>query len=200
MKLNFLPPAALVLAGALCGAGPLAAQANSYQEAQPEPQPNQQPAPAGQSEATTNPKAVAPGADNRWQQQEQSRLRDLTRILNLTPDQQASARRIFHNAWQQSRTLEPQMRQERQEMRSLFMNSTTTRFNAEVGRIAQRQGQLYAQMMENHMRAMKEFYSTLTPEQKARAEALHDLLSNPFPFQGRRPGTGMGGMRRTPTE
>lgn len=86
----------------------------------------------------------------------------------------------------------PEMRQEHQQMKSLFMNSSATRFDTDVDQLAMRQGQLYAKMIEIHTKAMKDFYSMLTPEQKAKAADLYDLLTARFPFHELAPaGAGM---------
>jgi Spy/CpxP family protein refolding chaperone len=162
MKIKLFPPACFLLAGILSTSAPLLAQA-----------------PANEGTGVGNPKALHEKHPN---VQKQRPLEDVSRLLNLTPDQQTKARQIFDTAWNSARQLMPEMRQEHQQMKSLFMNSSAARFDADVDQLAVREGQLDAKMIEIHTKAMKDFYSMLTPEQKSKAADLYDLLTMRFPF------------------
>jgi Spy/CpxP family protein refolding chaperone len=190
MKLHLLPPASLLLAGALCASGPLLAQEQDYQQQAPAAPPTSQ-APAARNQT----RMATPNEGNMSWDRVQQKLKYVSELLNLTPDQQARARQVFERAWTEAKPLLPELRQNREQMRTLFKNSNDTHFNAEIDRLAQRQGQVYGQMVEIHAKAMKEFYSMLNPQQKAKADALYELLTTPGPFERR-----MGARNHIPTE
>lgn len=169
--------ASLSLAGALCIPASLSAQGETNPPANPQTNP-----PANQAYAVARPGTMARTAPRQYQRQRE--LGDVTRLLNLTPSQQARARRAFDAAWDQGHQIMAQIQQNREQMKSLFQSSTSSaNFNAQISRLAAQQGQLYAQMIEIRTRAMRDFYSSLTPEQKMRADALHDLMTSPLAAQ-----------------
>jgi Spy/CpxP family protein refolding chaperone len=140
--------------------------------------------PSNQEKVEGSRPAMKRGPDD-WQQRRERRFRDISGLLNLTPEQQTRAKRIFDNAASQARDIMPQMRKERQEMMALLKNPDTAEFDAKIAPYAKRQGELHAKLIENRMRTWKEFYSILNPEQKQKASDLHDLMSSRFPMGGR---------------
>ncbi len=159
-------------------------------------------APALAQKPATRPpaerQAAAPGVREDRSQEHQRKMQDVARLLNLTPEQRTKARQSFDRAWNESEQVRAEMQQDREQIKSLFTNANSARFNTEVDRLASRQGQLYARMIEIHTKAMKDFYSMLTPEQQKKADDLYDLLTAQAPLRYRMgPGAG---MRNPPTE
>jgi protein CpxP len=92
----------------------------------------------------------------------------LTRQLKLTPDQQNQARSIFADARTQARTLAPKLREERQAMSAAIKSDN----EAQIDQIARHDAQLNSQARAIHAKAMAKFYSTLTPDQKAKFDSM----------------------------
>ncbi len=135
--------------------GAVAALAAGMAFAQAPANTNQQ-APSGQRQMT------------RQQRREQFRER-MTRELHLTPAQQQQEKAIFGKVREDSKPIREQMRQNRQALQAAIQSNNTR----EIHNLATKQATLQAQMMEMHANAMAKFYTTLTPEQRAKAQQLH---------------------------
>jgi Spy/CpxP family protein refolding chaperone len=92
----------------------------------------------------------------------------LTTQLKLTPDQQNQARSIFADARKQAQSLAPKLRDERQAMSAAIKSDN----EAQIDQIARQDAQLNSQARAIHAKAMAKFYSTLTPDQKARFDSM----------------------------
>ena len=92
----------------------------------------------------------------------------LAKRLNLTPDQQSQARTIFQNARQQAQALRPQLQTARQSMSAAIKSDN----EAQIDQLSQQNAQLNSSMRAIHAKAMAKFYATLTPDQKAKFDAM----------------------------
>ncbi len=111
---------------------------------------------------------------NRHQQMTRQERREqfqerMTRELNLTPAQQQQAKTIFGKVREDAKPIREQMRQNREAMQAAIQSNNTR----EIHNLATKQATLQAQMMEMHADAMAKFYTTLTPEQRTKAQQIH---------------------------
>lgn len=113
----------------------------------------------------------------------QMRFKDVATLLDLTPDQQTKGQQIFQNAWNSAQPLIQQFRQNRQNMKSLMQSGNVSQLNTQITPLAQKQGSIVSDLVQTRTRAMAQFYSLLTPDQRVKAAALHDLLTARFPFR-----------------
>ena len=112
-------------------------------------------------------------------------------ILNLTDDQKTQVKAIFDNALTQSKSLFPQMQQNRQAIEQLVKSGTTgAAFDTQLQSLAGTQASLTSQMTVIHAKTMAQVWGLLTPDQQQKAAQLHDLLR---PGMGGMGGHGMGG-------
>jgi Spy/CpxP family protein refolding chaperone len=95
-------------------------------------------------------------------------LRRLTNRLNLTADQQARVKTIFADSRQQTKTLMPQLREERSALR----NAVKSDSESQIDQITTKDAQLNAQIEAVHVKAMAKVYATLTPDQKAKFDRM----------------------------
>ncbi|HUA83587.1 MAG TPA: Spy/CpxP family protein refolding chaperone [Bryobacteraceae bacterium] len=93
-------------------------------------------------------------------------MRRLTADLNLTPQQQTEAKKIFDSSWQQRKALTPKLREER----GAVLNAIKTDNVGEIDHLIQANSQLNAQAAEIHAKAMAQFYAMLNPAQKAKMD------------------------------
>lgn len=92
----------------------------------------------------------------------------LTHRFNLTPDQQTQARTIFQQARQQTESLNPKLREERQALSAAIKNGN----EAQIDQITRQDAQLNSRARAIHAKAMAKFYSILTPDQKAKFDQV----------------------------
>ena len=94
--------------------------------------------------------------------------------LNLTADQQAKAKAIFGQSWQDSKSVFEQLKQNDQAMQAAVRANDT----AKIKELAATQGKLRGQLMANHEMARAKFYQILTPEQRTKADAMHARMQS----------------------
>lgn len=121
-------------------------------------------APASPSQQSPNGRQQMTRQERREQFQER-----MTRELNLTPAQQQQAKAIFGKVREDAKPIREQMRQNREALQAAIQTNNTR----EIHNLATKQATLQAQMMEMHADAMAKFYTTLTPEQRTKAQQLH---------------------------
>ncbi len=92
--------------------------------------------------------------------------------LDLTEAQQAQAKEIFAAARASAAPLVAQLRSGRQEMAAALKANQP---DAELDRIASRQGVLLGQLAAIRAKAQAKFYALLTPAQRDKAEKLKSL-------------------------
>jgi Spy/CpxP family protein refolding chaperone len=90
--------------------------------------------------------------------------------LNLTDAQKQQAKAIFQQARQTAQPIRQQLRQNRQSMAAAVKANAT----AQIQSLAATQGTLRGQAMAIRAQALAKFYTTLTPDQRAKADQLHE--------------------------
>lgn len=117
-------------------------------------------------------------------QQRRERFHErMIRELNLTPAQQQQAKAIFGKERAESKPIRDQLRQNREALQSAIQSNNTR----EIHTLTTRQATLQAQMMEMHADAMAKFYTTLTPEQRTKAEQMHQRMRQRWEQQREHP-------------
>ncbi|MGE5567538.1 MAG: Spy/CpxP family protein refolding chaperone [Rhodospirillales bacterium] len=118
-----------------------------------------------------------PPAEGQPGQRMAKRLDQVAIVLDLTPDQRTQLQTIIQQAMQESKPIFQQLRQNRLQMRELMESGATgPQFEQQVQQLAQAQGQLFGQLASIKARGVAKFYSTLTPQQRQKAEALFGLM------------------------
>jgi Spy/CpxP family protein refolding chaperone len=92
----------------------------------------------------------------------------LTRELNLTPDQQTQARKIFEQARQQAQSLNPALRGQRQALSAAIKSDN----ESQIDQIALQGAQTNARARAIHAKATAKLYSILSPDQKAKFDQV----------------------------
>jgi Spy/CpxP family protein refolding chaperone len=90
--------------------------------------------------------------------------------LNLTPEQKTAAKTIFGQTREASKPVRAEMRKNREAM-ALAVKADN---KSQIERLAAERGKLDAKLAAGRGEAMAKFYQTLTPAQKAKAEAMHE--------------------------
>jgi len=101
----------------------------------------------------------------------------MMQALNLTDAQKQQAKSIFQQERATAKPIRDQLRQNRQALAAAVKANDA----AKIQQITATQGKLRGQFMADRAEAMAKFYQTLTPEQRAKADQMHQ--------QHRRPGT-----------
>ena len=91
-------------------------------------------------------------------------MQRLTADLNLTAQQQAKAKTIFDQSWQQRKALAPKLKEER----GAILNAIESDNVPQIDKLIQANTQLNAQAAEIHAKAMAQFYALLNPAQKVK--------------------------------
>ena len=91
------------------------------------------------------------------------------RALNLNDTQKAQAKSIFQNARQENAPLRAQLKQNRDALQV----AVKTNDKARIDQLSAAEGQVIGKMMATRTEAMAKFYQTLTPEQRAKADQMH---------------------------
>ena len=95
--------------------------------------------------------------------------RRMMQALNLTDAQKQQAKAIFQQARQSAQPTVQQLKQNREALAAAVKANDT----AKIERLTAKQGQLRGQVMTIRAEARAKFYQNLTPEQRAKAEQLH---------------------------
>ena len=115
-------------------------------------------------------------------------MQKLTSDLNLTADQQAQAKQIFEQSWQQRKALAPKLSEER----GAVLNAIKTDNIAGIDQLIQANSRLNAQAAAIHAKAMAQFYAILNPQQKAKmdqklAHFMHPMAGEHHARTGEQP-------------
>lgn len=97
--------------------------------------------------------------------------------LDLTDAQKVLAKQIFDEARQAN---EPYVAQGKQIAEQAHAAVKAGKSEAELQQIANSGSTVAAQIMGTHLKAMSKFYANLTPEQKAKADKLHNSMKSMF--------------------
>jgi len=127
------------------------------------------------AQTTTPPARTAP-PEHSQRGGRQMMLQKLTSDLNLTPDQQAKAKQIFDQSWQQRKAIAPKLKEERGAILAAIKSDNVT----QIDRLIQQNSQLNAQAAEIHAKAMAQFYAILNPQQKAKMDQKLAHFLNPM--------------------
>lgn len=92
--------------------------------------------------------------------------------LNLNDAQKAQAKAIFGEAKQSAAPLRAELKQDREAM----ANAVKSNDRAQIEKLSTAEGRVLGKLMAVRTEAMAKFYQTLTPEQKAKAEQLHQQM------------------------
>jgi len=101
--------------------------------------------------------------------------RHMMQALNLTGAQKQQAKAIFQQARQDSQPVAQQLRQNREALAAAVKANDT----AQIQQLATQQGTLRGQELAIRSGAMAKFYSTLTPEQRAKADQMQQRMQPP---------------------
>ena len=116
------------------------------------------PSPSGSSTSTTRRDMMR----ERFAQMEQK--------LNLTDAQKQQAHSIFKSARESSQPIRTQLRENRE---ALAAAAKAGKSDSTIQELATKQGQLLGQEIAIHTQAYKKFYSILTPDQRTKADQMH---------------------------
>jgi Spy/CpxP family protein refolding chaperone len=117
------------------------------------------------------PAAPAPHAPNAVHNRPQMRER-MAQELNLTPAQREQAKAIFDRAKEQSRALRQQLKENREQLTAAVKSDN----RSEIRSLSAKEGQLRGQMLAIHSEAFAKFYQNLTPDQRAKADQIHQHM------------------------
>jgi len=93
--------------------------------------------------------------------------------LDLTPAQQAQAKALFESARTANAAAATQLKSIAGQAHEAVKAGKS---DAELQQIANSVGPLVSQIAGSHLKAMSRFYNLLTPEQKAKADKLHERM------------------------
>ena len=96
-------------------------------------------------------------------------LQRIAQALNLTDSQKQQARAIFQQARQSAQPVRQELRQNREALRAAAKAGS---IDADIQKLAANQGQLRGQLIAIRTEAAAQFYRTLTPEQRAKADQM----------------------------
>jgi Spy/CpxP family protein refolding chaperone len=123
----------------------------------------------------------APGATPQPGQKSGRMLRGAVRRqfiqqLNLTDAQKQQAKAIFQQSRQSAQPIAQQLKQNRESLAAAVKADDT----AQIQALANSQGTLRGQMVAIRAGAMAKFYSILTPDQRTKADQMHQKLQQRF--------------------
>lgn len=106
----------------------------------------------------------------------QRRLEFIASYLGLTQAQQDNAKATFESARAAAQPLMTELRAARQALEDAVKAGKVDEIQALSAKI----GTLTGQLIATHAQAMSKFYASLTPEQQAKADKLHDFVGPGF--------------------
>jgi Spy/CpxP family protein refolding chaperone len=92
--------------------------------------------------------------------------------LNLTDAQKQEAKAIFEQARATAKPVREELKQNREAMHAAIKANDTARIHT----LAAKQAGLQAKLVEGRADAMAKFYAKLTPEQRAKADQMHEQM------------------------
>lgn len=122
--------------------------------------------------------AQAPGPQaGQHGQNRQQRMQRMATFLDLTPDQQAKTKAIMADAKQAAQPIQEQLKQGHQALADAVKAGKS---DADIERLSNSQGVLMGQMIAIHTKAFEKVYALLTPEQRQKADQLHERMKGMF--------------------
>jgi Spy/CpxP family protein refolding chaperone len=119
-----------------------------------------------------NSTGTNPGNGSQWQHRGQ-----MFSQLQLTDAQKTQAQQIFQALHANSQTLETQLQGIHQQLTSAVKGGAP---DAQIDQLSSQAGTVMGQLMAMRSKASAKFYAILTPDQKAKADAMGDR----FPMMG----------------
>jgi len=110
----------------------------------------------------------------------------MMQALNLTDAQKQQAKAIFQQARATNQPIRQQLQQNRQAMRQAIKSDD----EATIQQLSKTEGALTSQMIANRNVAAAQFYKLLTPEQRAKADQMHQNMRQRFEQRRARPNNG----------
>jgi Spy/CpxP family protein refolding chaperone len=101
----------------------------------------------------------------------------LAEQLNLTDAQKEQAKTIFQEARQQAQPIRQQLRENRE---ALAAAVKAGKGDAEIQQLSATTGSLMGQLTAIRTEAFAKVYATLTPEQRTKADQLHEQMKTRF--------------------
>jgi Spy/CpxP family protein refolding chaperone len=123
-----------------------------------------------------NPTATNPGNGSQWQHRGSGQMFSQ---LQLTDAQKTQAQQIFQALHANSQTLETQLQGIHQQLANAVKGGAP---DAQIDQLSNQAGTVMGQLMAMRTKAFAKFYAILTPDQKAKADAMGDR----FPMMGMR--------------
>jgi Spy/CpxP family protein refolding chaperone len=114
----------------------------------------------------------------------QRRLDFMAAKLSLTDAQKQSAQNIFEQSREASKPVREQLRQSHEALAAAIKAGKS---DAELTNLAGQQGALVGQLSAIRAKAFSQLYAQLTPDQKGKAEQLHDRVKSRFQRHMRQP-------------
>jgi len=96
----------------------------------------------------------------------------MIQALNLTDAQQQQANSIFQQAKQQAQPIVQQLKQNREALEAAVKANNVS----QIQTLATQQGTLRGQVLAIRSTAWAQFYSMLTPDQRAKADQIHQQM------------------------
>ena len=93
--------------------------------------------------------------------------------LNLTETQKTQAEAIFEKAKVAAQPIREELRTNREKLSAA---SKANASDAEIQRLATEQGRLMGKLIAIHTEARAKFYQLLTPEQRTKADQMHEQM------------------------
>jgi len=97
-------------------------------------------------------------------------LDHVAQVLNLTDSQKQQAQAIFERAQQAAQPVRQELRQNREKLAA----AAKTNNAADIQTLATEQGRLLGKLIAIHTERSAKFYQLLTPEQRVKADQMHE--------------------------
>jgi len=127
---------------------------------------------AGMSFAQAPAAPAQPAPGKAWRARAGAFRQHMFQALNLTDAQKEQAKTIFQQARQTAQPVSEQLKQNRQAMAAAVKANDAT----QIEQLAAQQGNLRGQLIAIRSGAMAKFYTNLTPEQRAKADQMHQQM------------------------
>lgn len=122
-----------------------------------------------QASAVSNSPTNAPKAQEGRCGFMRQHLEHLAQTLNLTDSQKQQARTIFQQARQSAQPVRQELKQNREALSAAAKAGQT----ADIQKLSSEQGRLMGRLVAIRTEASAKFYQILTPEQRAKADQMH---------------------------
>ena len=98
-------------------------------------------------------------------------LDHVTQVLNLTDSQKEQARTIFQRARQSAQPIREELKQNREK---LMATAKVSNSEGDIQKLAVEQGRLLGKLIAIRAESSAKFYQLLTPEQRVKADQMHE--------------------------